>query len=116
MTKHKQLIVTLSLTGLLFTGIAATPPLGSASWQDAKELYIQKCASCHAADGSGNTAKGKQLKARDQRSPEVQAMSDEELFEVIAKGKKKMPGYDKKLDKAKIQLLVAYTRELGGKK
>ena len=84
--------------------------------QDIKGVYSSKCAVCHAMDGSANTAKGKELKVRDMRSKEVQDMSDEKLYEVIAKGKGKMIGYEKSLGKDKCQQLVTYTRELGKKK
>ena len=29
---------------------------------DAKDLYLNKCATCHGPDGMGKTAKGKKLK------------------------------------------------------
>jgi mono/diheme cytochrome c family protein len=84
-------------------------------FQEGKALYAQKCASCHALDGSGNTAKGKEMKLKDLRSPEVQKLSDAKLYELIAKGVKKMPGYEKQLGKEKCQALVAYTRALAKK-
>lgn len=78
--------------------------------------YSAKCALCHAADGSGNTPKGKELKMKDLRSPEVQKMTDAEMYKVIAKGKKKMPGYEASLGKQACNELVAYMRELAKKK
>jgi cytochrome c6 len=84
--------------------------------QEIKGVYSSKCAVCHGMDGSANTAKGKELKVKDMRSQEVQGMSDEKLYEVIAKGKGKMNGYEKSLGKDQVQQLVAYTRELGKKK
>ncbi|MBO0799527.1 MAG: cytochrome c [Blastocatellia bacterium] len=84
--------------------------------QEIKSVFASKCAVCHGMDGSANTAKGKELKVKDMRSPEVQAMSDDKLYEVIAKGKGKMIGYEKTLGKEKVEQLVAYTRELGKKK
>jgi mono/diheme cytochrome c family protein len=84
-------------------------------FQEGKALYAQKCASCHALDGSGNTAKGKEMKLKDLRSPDVQKLSDTKLYDLIAKGVKKMPGYEKQLGKEKCQALVAYTRELAKK-
>ncbi|MGC2673372.1 MAG: cytochrome c [Candidatus Acidiferrum sp.] len=89
----------------------------SASAQgDAASLYKAKCALCHAADGSGNTAVGKKLGARDFASPEVSKETDEQLVEITAKGKNKMPGYEKSLKDAEIKGLVAFIRELGKKK
>jgi mono/diheme cytochrome c family protein len=82
---------------------------------DAAATYKTKCASCHAADGSGSTAAGKALKARDLRSAEVQGQSDAQLFAIIAKGKGKMPGYEKTLGADTCKALVAHIRKLGGK-
>jgi len=79
-------------------------------------LYKSKCAMCHAADGSGDTPMGKKTAAHDFRSPEIQKMTDAELVELTAKGKNKMPAYDKKLTADEIKGLVAYIRELGKKK
>ncbi|MBI3951263.1 MAG: cytochrome c [Acidobacteria bacterium] len=83
---------------------------------EAGDLYKAKCASCHGADGRGNTSIGKRMKLRDLRSPDVQKMSDDQLFDIIAKGRGKMPGYIKSLDHDKIHKIVSYIRELGGRK
>jgi mono/diheme cytochrome c family protein len=79
---------------------------------DSASLYKTKCVACHAADGSGNTPAGKKLAAHDLRSAEVQKMSDADLTEIIAKGKNKMPGYEKTLKPDDIKGLVAYIRSL----
>ena len=89
---------------------AAITPAG-----DGAGTYKTKCVACHAADGSGNTTAGKSLKVRDLRSAEVQKQSDDQLFNLIAKGKGKMPGYEKTLGAEKCKELVAYVRHLGGK-
>jgi len=82
----------------------------------AAKLYQTKCAACHAADGSGNTAAGKALMVRDLRDAEVQKQSDADLTAAIAKGKNKMPPYEKTLKPEEITSLVAYSRELAKKK
>jgi cytochrome c6 len=75
-------------------------------------LYKTKCAACHGADGSGNTPAGKKLETRSFLLPEVMKAPDKELIEVTAKGKNKMPAFDKKLSDDQIKSLVAYVREL----
>ena len=80
-----------------------------------EETFKAKCAGCHGADGSGNTAMGKKFKLRDLRSAEVQKQSDDQLFNIIAKGKAKMPAYEKPLGADKCKELVAYVRHLAGK-
>jgi mono/diheme cytochrome c family protein len=104
------------MTALLVSGILMALPLlparaRSVPTADAAAIYKSKCASCHAADGSGSTAAGKSLKVRDLRSAEVQGMSDDALFNVIAKGKGKMPGYSKSLGDDMCRALVAYCRK-----
>lgn len=89
---------------------AAITPAG-----DGGATYKAKCIACHGADGSGNTTTGKTLKVRDLRSAEVQKQSDDQLFNIIAKGKEKMPGYEKTLGADKCKELAGYVRHLGGK-
>jgi mono/diheme cytochrome c family protein len=79
---------------------------------DAPTAYKTKCILCHAADGSGNSPTGKALKAKDLASKEIQAKSDQELAEVIGKGKGKMPAFGAKLKGDDIKQLVAYIRTL----
>ena len=82
---------------------------------DGATTYKAKCASCHAADGSGNTNAGKAMKLRDLRSADVQKQTDAQLYDLIAKGKGKMPGYEKTLGADKCKELVAYLRQLASK-
>ncbi len=55
------------------------------------------------------------LGARDFHSPDVQKESDEDLIQIVTKGKNKMPGYENSLKEQEIKGLVAYVRELGKK-
>jgi mono/diheme cytochrome c family protein len=59
---------------------------------------------------------GKNMNLRDLRSADVQKQTDEQLFEITAKGKNKMPGYEKSLKESQIKDLVAYIRDLAKKK
>ena len=79
-------------------------------------LYKSKCAMCHGADGKGDTPAGKKMGAHDFASPEIQKQTDAQLSEIIAKGKNKMPGYEKNLKPEQIKDLVGYIRELAKKK
>src|ERR1700719_1430213 len=85
---------------------------GARAQSDTAKVYKTNCVLCHAADGSGSSPSGKAMKAKDLRSPEVQAKSDEELGDVITKGMGKMPAFGKKLSADAIKSLVAYIREL----
>jgi mono/diheme cytochrome c family protein len=55
--------------------------------KDTKDLYSEKCASCHSADGSGHTAATAKMKVPDLRSKRVKQMSDEDLYVATAEGK-----------------------------
>ena len=92
--------------------VLAAPALRA---DDGKALYDQKCAACHAPDGSGNNPMGKKLNVKDLRSAEVQKQSDAELTAPIAKGTKGMPPYEKSLTADQIKSLVAYIRSLAKK-
>jgi cytochrome c6 len=79
---------------------------------DAAADYKSKCASCHAADGSGNTPTGKALKVLDLRSDDVQKKTDADLLAVTTNGEGKMPAYKGKLSDAQIKDLVKFIRDL----
>jgi mono/diheme cytochrome c family protein len=98
----------------LMVGLALATPRPSEATQG-QELFKSKCATCHGPDGKAQTAMGKMLKIKDLGSEEVQKKSDTELHDIIAKGKKPMPGYGTQLKKEQIDDLVAYIRELGKK-
>ena len=79
----------------------------------AQDVYLDKCAVCHAKDGSGNTVKGRKLKVKDLRAPESQKLSEAEMIEIVSKGKgKDMDGFEKELGKEMIKQIVEYYRGL----
>jgi mono/diheme cytochrome c family protein len=78
----------------------------------AETTYKSKCAGCHGPDGKGETAAGKAMKAGSFAAPEVAKMSDDDLATAIAKGKNKMPAYEKSLKPEQIKDLVSYIRSL----
>jgi cytochrome c6 len=87
-------------------------PPASASAQDAASVYKSKCATCHGADGSGNTAVGKSMHLRDLGSADVQKQSDADLTSMIANGKGAMPAFKDKLSAEQIKQLVGFIRQL----
>ena len=97
-------MLTVVATGLALWSVPAAA--------DAAATYNAKCAMCHGADGKGDTPAGKKMGAHDFAAPEVQKLSDAELATTIAKGKSKMPGYEKSLKDADIKELVTYLRQL----
>jgi mono/diheme cytochrome c family protein len=83
---------------------------------DSAKVFKTNCVLCHSADGSGDSASGKALHAKDLRSAEVRAESDAALAEFIAKGKGKMPAFGAKIAADDVTKLVAYIRDLPKKK
>ena len=94
---------------LLAFGFLSTSMFAADSGAD---LFKAKCASCHGASGAGDTAMGKSMKLKDLGSAEVQGQSDADITNVIANGKKPMPGYKGKLTDDQITDLVKYLRTL----
>lgn len=103
---------TLAMLLVLTVAVGATPALAAS---DGAAIYKAKCATCHGADGSGQTAMGKAMKLRDLRSAEVQKQTDKELYAWTADGKGKMPGYKGKLTDEDINALVAHMRAMAKK-
>ena len=95
----------------IFAAAALVVPAAKAD-NAAEGSYKAKCAACHGPDGKGETATGKALKAGSFAAPEVAKMSDDDLATAIAKGKNKMPAYEKSLKPDEIKGLVAYIRSL----
>jgi mono/diheme cytochrome c family protein len=111
---HRRLaVVSIAIFSLLFLAVAR----GRTQAAPAKDTYVKKCAVCHGPDGAGQTARGKRLKLKRLASPEVQKLTDTQLYDIIAKGRgKDMPGYEAELGKAGVEQQVAYMRELAKSK
>ena len=112
----RRFVLQAAASGALFCFTVLTLPGGARAENDTGKVYAKNCVLCHAADGSGNSSSGKALGAKDLASSEVQKKSDEELAEVVTKGKGKMPAFGKKISADEIKGLVAYIRALPKKK
>jgi mono/diheme cytochrome c family protein len=86
--------------------------LGAWAQPDAKDLFLDKCAACHGADGAGQTAKGKKLKMTSVKTAAAK-MSAEDMIKVVQNGKgADMDAYGNTLNKDQIKALVDYYRSL----
>jgi cytochrome c6 len=104
-----KIVLRISLAVLAVAFALSTQTFAADS---AADVYKSKCASCHGAEGKGDTAMGKSLKLKDLASDDVQKMSDADLYGVIEKGKKPMPAYEGKLTKDQMNDLVKWIRTL----
>lgn len=91
---------------LLFAGLCAF------GQKAAKDIYLDKCASCHGVDGSAGTAKGRKLKMKGVKETAAKVSADE-MIKIVTAGKgADMDGFGKEFSKEQIKDLVDYYRGL----
>ena len=103
---------TMFRASLVVLAIAFAMSISAFAADATADVFKSKCASCHGADGKGDTPAGKKMNVKDLASDEVQKQSDADLAAVIEKGKKPMPGYEGKVTKEQIDGLVKWIRTL----
>src|SRR5665213_1919191 len=84
----------------------------SGAWaqKDAKDVYLDKCATCHGQDGMGKTAMGKKLKVVDAKTASAKTTSAD-MEKIVANGKgQDMDAFGKDLSADQIKAIVAYYR------
>ena len=107
--KTRTLVALTSAAFLIATGVATAAP--------AADNWDNHCASCHGADGKGQTKTGKKLKLKDYTDAKVQAeMKDEEMAKAITNGvkidgKEKMKAFKEEISAAEVTDLVAFVRK-----
>jgi mono/diheme cytochrome c family protein len=79
------------------------------------DLYRTNCARCHGADGRGDTPLGQSHNAPDFTDhnfcrQNANTTSRGKLISLVTNGKEEMPGFEKKLTRAQIELLVDFVR------
>jgi cytochrome c6 len=100
---------------LVMTAVFIAPNMVAQEGGSGADTFKTKCATCHAADGSGNTPVGKSLKAADLRTPEVQKKTDAELADFVNTGKGNMPPFRNVITDDEIHSVVTYVRTLAPK-
>lgn len=109
----KIVVATMSLSILaLVILFQSSSQAANTTAGDGGDTYKAKCVACHGADGTGNTPAGKAMKVPDLTGAAVQGKTDAQLYQTIAKGEGKMPGYEKTLGADKCKELVAFVRTL----
>ena len=77
--------------------------------QNEKDVFLDKCAVCHAADGSASNAKGRKLKMKGVKDT-VAKVSAGDMIKIVTDGKGEMPAFGKELGKEQVKALVEYHR------
>jgi mono/diheme cytochrome c family protein len=80
----------------------------------AKKIYQVDCAMCHGDTGDGKTdlAKDMGVTSNFTDPKSLEGKTDQQLFDVIRKGKDKMPGEeDNRAKDAEIKALIKYIRD-----
>lgn len=107
--------------GLGFNSIASAADAPKVD-KKIERLWKAKCASCHGADGKGQTDQGKKMKVGDYSTAAWQkGITDEKIKDAINNGvknekdgvKKEMDAYKDIVKPDQLDGLVAYLRSLG---
>jgi mono/diheme cytochrome c family protein len=107
--KTYQLPIALCAVCLVFTAaFAQTPSSGTKLTEN--PVYKGQCAKCH-----GKTAEGRHFGGPSLISEKTAATSVEDLRNIIANGKGRMPKYAGKLTPEEIDNFVQQVRALNGK-
>lgn len=102
----KKRLVAVIISALPMIWAAGNPTAG-------KEVYDRACKNCHGAQGEGNPNIAKMMKVemKPLSGSEVQGMSDQQIEDVIEKGKGKMHAI-KSVTPTQAADVVAYIRTL----
>lgn len=97
-------------------GLAHGPVAGPVSQEHpGEEAYRQHCTICHGQQGKGDgpAASAFDPAPPDFTSPEsVVLLTDDELLEIVVKGRRAMPAFETVLEPALLPVLVRYVRDL----
>ena len=103
--------LTIAMWAIFFVAAAAlaqTSPSGAKLTEN--PVYKEKCAKCH-----GKTAEGRHFGGPPLTSEKTAATSSEDLRNIIANGKGRMPKYAGKLTADEIDSFVQQIRAVNGK-
>lgn len=97
---------------LILASIGALAPNGHAA-ANGREVFADKCASCHGLDGRARTPAGRKLGAKDLAASKLGDVEIEKQIRNGAKdvrGTEKMPPFSDKLNAAEISALITYVK------
>lgn len=101
-----------TLAGTLAFALALTfASTAMADGPDGADLFKKKCAVCHGPDGTVTPA-GDKIGAPAKLGAKTSALSEEEIANVITKGKDKMKGFEGKLTPEEIKAIATHAKTL----
>ncbi|SRR6266849_3581132 len=104
--KRSLLTTVVACSFLALTGASAQNPPADTGLV-VNPVYLQNCAKCH-----GKSAEGRHFGGPSLFSPKTAAASTDDLRNVIANGKGRMPKFAGKLTAEEIETLVRQTQTL----
>ena len=100
-----------ALISMLALCLALAMSLPALAQDSPEALYKAKCQACHGPDGKGTVA-GIKMGAKDFHSPEIQKLTEAEMFTAVKNGKGKMTKFDGKLTDDQIKSLIKFVRSM----
>jgi mono/diheme cytochrome c family protein len=107
-------VVLVGISALVVPGPSAQEAKKGISQAKAKEIWTRDCAFCHGATGDGKSDMAKDFPAGDLTDAKTLAgKSDQEIFDIIRKGKGKMfPEDASRAKDDEVKALVEYVKNL----
>ena len=105
-----QMVILVPLMSRLKTEKPLGPVYARADIEAGKDIYQERCASCHGAEGGGNPALTAAMPGLDIRGSS--AGSPDSLRQVIRQGKGAMPAFPQ-MTEDELREVMSYLRTLG---
>jgi mono/diheme cytochrome c family protein len=112
-----SVFIIFALAVVFIAGCASTGPLAAkeanfpAHKVNARNLFVENCATCHGKNGRAHTFHGWLVGAQNFTDPQWQEdTTDDEIIHAIKTGPSVMPAFGKKLSPSEIQALATYVR------
>jgi cbb3-type cytochrome c oxidase subunit III len=120
----ERILLASCLVSAVFFGVASFPGVFASVLEQKKrqrdalvekgrEVYAANCANCHGADGRGKTQLGEAVEAPDLTDAAWRKkVGASRMAASVARGRGRMPGFDRALTREEIAAVVAYVRAL----
>ncbi|MGH9397554.1 MAG: c-type cytochrome [Terriglobia bacterium] len=86
LNEARTVVGAVCLLASLVVALCPAKALSPQAGWSAQDVFLDRCAVCHARDGSGKTVKGRKDKIKDIRKT-IDKMPEAQIAEVVEKGK-----------------------------